>query len=105
MRQARRRQRASRELGEKLLAKEACQAYGEWFESLPWDWFATFTLPEGSTREYLLTRHEDWTRRIQAESGHDLRQALGIELQRNGTPHAHALIAGLRQTADPDHAS
>src|SRR5262245_54396465 len=95
MREKRRRQRAGRHRGAKLVAREAGQAYGEGLESLPWDWFATLTLRERATEQYLLKCHQDWTVRIQDPNGPAIRQALAIELQLNGTPHGHALLHGV----------
>jgi hypothetical protein len=106
MTQARRRMARSNRIGEgqSLARWEAWQAYGEWFEALPWDWYATFTLHEGSTVDYLRRRHRKWSAEMHREHGQQLRQAFAIECQRNGTPHGHALIHGVTVGADPFHA-
>ena len=63
MRQAVRRQRTGKAVGTKRLG-EAVQADGEWLDSLPWEWFATFTLPDGIADGIFLGCHETWTGRI-----------------------------------------
>lgn len=74
---------------------EAWQAYGEWFEGLPWDLFATFTMPDGATLGALDACHRRWSKIMRRENGGELRQVLAVEYQRNGTPHGHALVYGI----------
>lgn len=104
MSQARRRQRASSQARESTLPRVASQAYGEVFDTLPWDWFATFTVRGGSSLEYLQRCHDHWTRLIEAEAGQPLRQAFAIDQHRSGQPHAHVLINGVLSTQDPRRA-
>lgn len=81
--------------GEPFMRWEVWQRYGEWFESMPWDLFATLTMPAGASREQLLRCHARWSRQMAAENGRKLRQVLAIERQKNGTPHAHVLVYGI----------
>lgn len=71
---------------------------------MPWEWYATFTLPAGSTTTVLHRCLEQWRQRLESEFGRELRLAVGIEPQRNGTPHAHALIHHVSPRLGPSYA-
>lgn len=79
----------------RALEWEVRQSYGEWFESLPWDLFATYTMPFGSTLGQLVRCHKRWSSEMARENDGELRQVFAIEWQRNGTPHGHALVYGI----------
>jgi hypothetical protein len=74
---------------------EQREAYVAWVKQLPWDWFATFTMPAGATLRQLDGVHRRWAARMQTEVGRQLRELLAIEYQLNGTPHAHGLVYGV----------
>jgi hypothetical protein len=75
---------------------EAWQAYADWFEGLPWEWFCTFTMPLGERVGTLLRVHKRWSKVMHRENRRQLRQVVAIEYQRNGTPHLHVLAHGIR---------
>ena len=110
MRQARMRQRAHEQQGERRVfgdaRDEARQAYAAWFESLPWDWFATLTIPMGARESgaFIWRCHDRWSARMQQENGRQLRQVAALEYQKRGTAHLHCLTYGARGDADPFHA-
>jgi hypothetical protein len=95
MTQARRRAAAwSRPEREQAMRHDQREAYVAWVRQLPWDWFATWTLPAGATLSHFDRAHRRWSGRMQTEVGRQLRQFLAVEYQQNGTPHGHALVYG-----------
>lgn len=110
MRQARMRQRAQLLAGERRTfgdaRDEARQAYAQWFDTLPWDWFATLTIPMGARESaaFIWRCHDRWSARMQQENGRQLRQVAALEYQQRGTAHLHCLTHGARAGADPFHA-
>lgn len=74
---------------------ETRQAYAEWIRQLPWEWFVTLTLPEGSTMASLERLHAKWSGELHQQCKRQLRQVMADERQRNGTPHYHGLAFGV----------
>ncbi len=110
MRQALDRQRAYELRGDRHrygdARDEARQAYAAWFSQLPWDWFATLTIPTGARESaaFIWRAHRRWSRVMHQENGRQLRQVAALEYQRRGTAHLHCLTHGARPGADPFHA-
>jgi hypothetical protein len=100
MRQARERQRAWGRSGERRRfgdqRDEARQAYAEWFDGLPWDLYATFTVVLGARESapFIWRALKRWSRVMHRENGRELRQVAALEWQDRGTAHLHNLVAG-----------
>lgn len=101
MRQARDRQRAYVKAGDPArrfgdARDQARQAYAEWFESLPWHTFDTFTLALGARESgpFAWRALDRWRARMHHRHRRALRQAVALEWQDRGTAHLHALTFG-----------
>jgi hypothetical protein len=79
------------------LRDQARQCWTMWFDGLPWDLYATMTLPIGGreSADFALRCLKKWRRDMAREHGRELRLAVGLELQDRGTAHLHVLGYGL----------
>jgi hypothetical protein len=111
VRQARRRAAAFDQAGDRHrfgdTRDEARQAYAQWFDAMPWDWFATFTLPMGGRESaaFIWRAHQRWSRVMHRVYGRQLRQVAALEYQRRGTAHLHNLVHGVRPPRELDVAT
>jgi hypothetical protein len=100
MRQAQERQRRDRQAGERRqfgdVRDQARQAYAQWFDSLAWDTFDTFTLVLGARESagFAWRALDRWRGEMHRRHGRSLRQAVALEWQSRGTAHLHALTFG-----------
>ena len=102
MRQAQMRQRSQLLAGERRtfgdVRDQARQAYAAWFDRLPWDWFATLTIPMGARESaaFIWRAHDRWARVMHHAHGRQLREVAALEYQKRGTAHLHCLVHGAR---------
>lgn len=105
MRQAQSRQRAylrtgdGREFGD--VRDQARQRYAEWFDSLGWDTFDTFTLVLGAreSASFAWRTLDRYRGKMHRRHGRSLRQAVALEWQSRGTAHLHALTFGYQDVS------
>ena len=66
--------------------------YGEWMESLQWDYFAGLTFRFGVTRETAVTEFHRWRRRLEQRAKRRVCWFYALEHHSSGLLHIHSLI-------------
>lgn len=71
--------------------------YGDLLETLPWDWWATFTFAGWIHPDQARQRYERWSVELADETGLQMVHARALEWQLRGVVHFHALIWGVKR--------